>query len=61
MKPLALVGCAHIHTPDFIRKISARKDVKLASVWDHDPARSKKIAEQTGATAVDDLQRICGD
>jgi len=61
MKPLALVGCAHIHTPDFIRKISARKDVKIASVWDYDPARSKKIAEQTAATAVDDLQRICGD
>ena len=41
MATLALVGCAHIHTPGFIKDIQKRDDVKVKSVWDHDAGRAK--------------------
>ena len=37
---LALLGCAHIHTPGFIKTVMARTDVKVKSVWDHDAPRA---------------------
>jgi predicted dehydrogenase len=49
---VALVGCAHIHTPGFVEVLKQRKDVNVRYVWDHDPARAKKYAEQLGAQAV---------
>jgi len=42
MATLALVGCAHIHTPGFIKDIQKRNEVKVKSVWDHDAGRAKK-------------------
>ncbi len=47
MLKVAFVGCAHIHTPGFIRMLSERKDVEVAGVWDHDAARAAKNAEAT--------------
>ena len=41
---MALVGCAHIHTPGFVTLLKGRKDVKVKSVWDHDAARAEKRA-----------------
>jgi len=39
---VALVGCAHIHTPGFIKRLKARTDVSVLAVWDHDAARAAK-------------------
>ena len=39
---IAFVGCAHIHTPDFMNKMKERKDVKVKYCYDHDPERAKK-------------------
>src|SRR5271165_6967620 len=61
MNKLALVGCAHIHTPGSIRNIAARKDVKITAVWDHDAARAKKNADAIGASVVADLEQIAAD
>lgn len=58
---VALVGCAHIHTPGFIEVLKQRKDVKVKCVWDHDPARAKKCAEALGAVAVADVATIWAD
>ena len=61
MSTLAFVGCAHIHTPGFIKAIGKRSDVKVKSVWDHDNARAKKRADELGAKVVDDVDAIWSD
>lgn len=50
---LALVGCAHIHTPNFIKRLQARRDVRVVAVWDHDAARAGRTAGQLGAQTCD--------
>ena len=58
---IALVGCAHIHTPDFAGRMKKRTDVKVKCVWDHDAARAKKYATELGVPAVDDVAQIWND
>ena len=58
---LALVGCAHIHTPGFIDLLKRRKDVRVKSVWDHEAARAEKSAEKLGAKVVADAEEIWSD
>src|SRR6188508_1872803 len=58
---IALVGCAHIHTPGFVDLLKRRKDVKVKSVWDHDPERAEKRAKQLNAQVVADVQEIWRD
>ena len=53
MITLAFIGCGHIHTPGFIKLLSGRNDVKVKSVWDHDPARAAKRAGELSAQVVD--------
>jgi predicted dehydrogenase len=48
-RQLALVGAAHIHTPNFIKRLGARGDVRVTAVWDHDVTRARHAAEQLGA------------
>ena len=33
MANVALVGCAHIHTPGFVKRLQARGDVRTVAVW----------------------------
>ncbi len=61
MKTLALVGCAHIHTPGFVKTMNARTDLRVKSVWDHDAERAKMNADKLGATAVSDVNTIWQD
>ena len=49
MTRLALLGAAHIHTPNFIRMLGARPDHRTVAVWDHDHTRAEKAANQLGA------------
>lgn len=57
----AFVGCAHIHTPGFVKRVNERKDVSTKYVWDHDAARADKRAAELGATRVADLSEIWSD
>ena len=57
---IALVGCAHIHTPGFIKRLLARSDVKVTRVWDHERARRDLRAAELGALATGDLREILG-
>src|SRR5260370_39501767 len=58
---IALVGCAHIHTPDFAKRMKQNPRVKVKCVWDHDAARAKKYADELGAPVVDDVAKIWSD
>ena len=61
MTTIALVGCAHIHTPGFVRRLQARHDVKTVAVWDKNPARAEGCAAQLGAPLTTDLDSIWDD
>lgn len=58
---VAFVGCAHIHTPGFIRLLKSRKDITVKYVWDHDKARGQKRAAELGSVFVDDISTIWND
>jgi predicted dehydrogenase len=58
---LALVGCAHIHTPGFVSLLKTRPDSHVKYVWDHETARGEKYAKETGGTFVPELARIWSD
>ena len=58
---LAVVGCAHSHTPGYIQMLKAHKDVQVKYVWDTDTQRAKKWAEELGATAVADEAEVWAD
>ncbi len=58
---MALVGCAHIHTPGFVNLLKARRDVAVKYVWDHDAARAVKRAEQLDSRAIDNVNEIWND
>jgi 1,5-anhydro-D-fructose reductase (1,5-anhydro-D-mannitol-forming) len=58
---MALVGCAHIHTPQFIGLLKNRKDVKVKAVWDHEAARAERRARELGSRTVADVKEIWGD
>ena len=45
MIQVALVGGAHIHTPNFIKQLNAHEQIAVKWVWDHDPARAQRRAE----------------
>lgn len=57
---LALVGGAHIHTPNFIKRLAARNDVRVVAVWDHDAARAERRAKELDVP-VRDLDAIWAD
>ncbi len=61
MTTLALVGCAHIHTPGFIKRLNNRSDVTLKLVWDHDSDRAAKCAADLSAQTVSDLDAVWSD
>jgi predicted dehydrogenase len=52
VKNIGIVGCAHIHTPGFVKAILNRSDLKVTKVWDPNPARSQKRAADLGAAVV---------
>jgi predicted dehydrogenase len=58
---LALVGAAHIHTPDFSKLLRAREDVRIKHVWDHDNQRAARYAEELSSQVTPDVSRIWND
>jgi predicted dehydrogenase len=61
MTTVALVGCAHIHTPGFVRRLQARRDVQVRYVWDHQSERAEKWAGELSAQAVAEPDEIWSD
>ncbi|HEX8522871.1 MAG TPA: Gfo/Idh/MocA family oxidoreductase [Tepidisphaeraceae bacterium] len=58
---IGLLGCAHIHTPGFIKAIQKRPHLKVAAVWDHDRARAELRAKELGAQVADTPEAVCSD
>jgi predicted dehydrogenase len=58
---VALVGGAHIHTPSFVELVKRRTDIRVKSVWDHDPNRARKLANELNGEVVPDLKTIWSD
>ena len=58
---VAIVGCAHIHAPNYARMLSRHADVKVKWVWDHDADRAAQFAKQLGAQTTDDPKVIWSD
>ncbi len=61
MIEIALVGCAHIHTPGFVKRIKERSDVHVKCVWDADRRRSDVWAAELGAPVVENPKKIWKD
>ena len=61
MQTVALVGCAHIHTPGFVNRLKARPDVRVKYTWDPVPGKAQKNAAALGATAVDTVKTVWQD
>jgi len=61
MTTVAFLGVAHIHTPGFIRRIQARDDVQVKYVWDHQPERAERLAEELGAEVSRDPEAVLAD
>lgn len=61
MQNVALIGCAHIHTPGFIGTLNKRDDVKVTAVWDHDLERGHRRAKELNAPFIKDLSIILSD
>ena len=58
---VALVGCAHVHTPGFVQILKKRNDVKVECVWDHDANRAKKWSAELGVPVAEDASAIWSD
>jgi predicted dehydrogenase len=58
---LALLGAAHMHTPMFLGMLKTREDVKVAAVWDQQPARAAKYAAECGARVANTAAEALGD
>ncbi len=61
MITVALVGAAHVHTPGFVKRLNARQDVRVKYVWDEQPKRARKWADELNTGTVDDVQTIWDD
>ncbi|HLJ55288.1 MAG TPA: Gfo/Idh/MocA family oxidoreductase [Chthonomonadaceae bacterium] len=62
-KPIgvALVGGAHIHTPQYVSALRGRETVKVKYAWDHDPSRAEKRAKELSCKAVTDAREVWDD
>ena len=62
-KPIgvALVGGAHIHTPQYVSALRNRKTLNVKYAWDHDTARADKRAKELNCKAVSDVREIWDD
>jgi predicted dehydrogenase len=61
MTTIALVGCAHIHTPGFVKRIHDNPEIDCTLVWDHDAARAAVRADELGAATTETLDAIWED
>jgi predicted dehydrogenase len=61
MTNIGIVGCAHIHTPGFVKAILNRQNIKVTKVWDANPARSQKRAADLGGLVVNESLDIWKD
>jgi predicted dehydrogenase len=58
---VALVGGAHIHTPQYVSALRNRSSVTVKYAWDHDAARAAKRAAELNCKVAADVREIWSD
>ncbi|MBO5725076.1 MAG: Gfo/Idh/MocA family oxidoreductase [Lentisphaeria bacterium] len=58
---IALMGCAHIHMPFFIKNLKDNASVFTAAVWDRQAERAESVASELNTQAVEDADTIWKD
>src|SRR5512145_373487 len=58
---LALVGCAHIHTPGFVRSLAGWPDVRVKWAFDEDPARAARWGSELKAATAPSAEAVFVD
>jgi predicted dehydrogenase len=61
MTQVALIGCAHIHTPGFVNRLQKRSDVAVKYIWDHQPDRAKQWAAELSSQTISALEPVWTD
>ncbi|MEM6430286.1 MAG: Gfo/Idh/MocA family oxidoreductase [Deinococcota bacterium] len=61
MPNVAILGCAHIHTPRFVSMMKARSTINVHYVWDHDAARAARVAQDLGSSTAATVQDVLAD
>ncbi len=61
MPRVALVGCAHIHTPGFVQRLMDREDTRVLAVWDPEPTRAARWAQVLDAAVPGRVDAIWAD
>jgi predicted dehydrogenase len=62
MTTVAFVCAAHIHVPDFIKRLKSRpQELRVKYVWDHDVPRASKRAAELGAQATQSAEQVFND
>lgn len=61
MPTIALLGGAHIHTPNFTNMLANAGDIETRYVWDPDKAVAKARQEITGGKLIDSPEQALAD
>src|SRR5688572_4154401 len=61
MTSIGFVGCGHIHTLGFIKRLNEQSAIKVKTVWDHDAERAGRRAQELNAQTVSDVSAIWSD
>lgn len=61
MLSVAMLSRWHVHANDYARQANNHPDIRIAAVWDEDPARGRAWAEELGVTFYQDLAALLSD
>lgn len=61
MTKIAYLGCAHIHTPNFIERTLKHPGIATKFTWDEDRTRGEEAAEKLGAALAAYPEEIVAD
>lgn len=61
MARIGILTTAHIHTPNFVKRLKERSDVQVAALWDPNPALAEKYSKELGCPIVDCYKKILAD
>src|SRR5438067_1919394 len=61
MLTTAFLGVAHIHTPNFVKKLQEWPEARVKAVYDHDAERGERRAQELDAKFTDNIDKILQD
>ncbi|MCF6408139.1 Gfo/Idh/MocA family protein [Pseudalkalibacillus salsuginis] len=61
MVNVALLSKWHVHADDYAKQALENKNVTIKVVWDEDPERGEKWAEELGVPFISHLETVLGD